>query len=191
MLLGVFEEGVMLCAGWDWGQGSCPASGFQNNWIWQWLLQCQWCCGPSCKTSPKLKERMKFSWHLFITFFFCNDDSQLFSCTAASLWFPLIKEEIELTLIKYKISFSLKELLLPSYLELGNAGWQGQIQGVVLHLSWLNSRDCLWVFFLKLPNFTVKLLNLHAAFIYFSEGDLGAAGNHPEEQKLFPEYRWK
>lgn len=132
---------------------------------------------------------MKFSWHLFITFFFCNDDSQLFSCTAASLWFPLIKEEIELTLIKYKISFSLKELLLPSYLELGNAGWQGQIQGVVLHLSWMNSRDCLWVFFLKLPNFTVKLLNLHAAFIYFSEGDLGAAGNHLEEQKLFPEYR--
>lgn len=132
---------------------------------------------------------MKFSWHLFITFFFCNDDSQLFSRTTASLWFPLIKEEIELTLIKYKISFSLKELLLPSYLELGNAGWQGQIQGVVLHLSWLNSRDCLWVFFLKLPNFTVKLLNLHVAFMYFSEGDLGAAGNHLEEQKLFPEYR--
>lgn len=94
--------------------------------------------------------------------FFGNADSQLFSSTTASLWFPLLKDEIELILIKYKISFSLKELLLPSYLELGNAGWQGQIQGqiegVMLCPCLLNSGGHLWVFFLKLSNFTVKLL---------------------------------
>lgn len=92
---------------------------------------------------------------------------------------------MEVILMKYEFSFSLKESLLPPHLELGNAGWQGQLQGVELHLSWL-------VFFLQLPNVTVKVLNFNVVFIYILVKEILVLQKViPEEQKLllFPEYR--